>query len=347
MKHKIFDNLFVLELANNHWGSVTRGKKIIKKFSEVVRNNRIKAAIKLQMRDVDTIIHSEFKKDESRYIKKTIQTRLTPGEFFELFTYIKNHNCITMATPFDEISVDLCTKMNIDILKIASQDINDWLLLNKIVATKKPCIVSTGGANEKQIDDVVRLFEHRDIPLAINHCVSKYPTDDFELELNQIDYLRDRYPNHVIGLSTHEYHDWETSMIISYAKGARTWERHIDLPYGKDDFQEKISPYCSAPKQIEMWFKAYNKVVLMCGNTSSNRRIIDEEEAEYLFSCYRGLYLSKDLLKGTVITKDYVYSAVPYQKNIGQITSREFVNADFILKRDIKAHEPLTKDDIE
>jgi len=347
MNDKIFENLFVLELANNHWGSVARGKKIIKKFSEVVRNNRIKAAIKLQIRDVDTIIHPNFKKDESRYIKKTIQTKLTPGEFFELITYIKNHNCITMATPFDETSVDLCIKMNIDIFKVASQDINDWLLLNKIVTAKKPTIISTGGANEKQIDDVVRLFEHRNIPLALNHCVSKYPTEDFELELNQIDYLKNRYPNHVVGLSTHEYHDWETSMYISYAKGARTWERHIDLPYGKDDYQKEIAPYCSTPKQIETWFKAFNRCILMCGNTSLNRRIIDEKESNYLFSCYRGLYAAVTMKKGTKLTKNLIYSAVPYQKEIEQLTSREFVDGDFVLNKDIKEYEPITKDDVE
>ena len=61
MKHKIFENLFVLELANNHWGSIIRGKKIVKKFSEVVRNNKVNAAIKLQFRDVDNFIHPQHK----------------------------------------------------------------------------------------------------------------------------------------------------------------------------------------------------------------------------------------------------------------------------------------------
>ena len=347
MKHKIFENLFVLELANNHWGSIIRGKKIVKKFSEVVRNNKVNAAIKLQFRDVDNFIHPQHKTENSRYIQKTIQTKLTYNQYEELVNYIRIHNCIPMATPFDEVSVEWCVKMGIDIIKIASSDINDWILLNKIVATKKPTIVSTGGANIKQIDDVVKLFSHRNIPLAINHCISKYPSEDFELELNQIDFLKDRYPDNIIGLSTHEYHDWETSMLISYAKGARTWERHIDLPYKQTDFQQEISSYCSTPKQIEVWFKAYNKAIIMCGNSSSDRRIIDEKESNYLLSLYRGLYVARNLCKGTKLTVEDLYSAVPYQKEINQITSREFVNNDFTLNKDLNQYDPLTFEDVE
>ena len=53
----IFDELFVLEMANNHWGSVERGLKIISDFSKIVRFNNVKATIKLQIRDVDSFIH--------------------------------------------------------------------------------------------------------------------------------------------------------------------------------------------------------------------------------------------------------------------------------------------------
>src|SRR5439155_13469550 len=95
--------------------------------------------------------------------------------------------------------------------------------------TRKPVIVSTGGSSLKDIDDMVTFFANRSIPLAVNHCVSIYPSEDSELELNQIDFLRDRYPENVIGFSTHEYHDWDHSILISYAKGARTFERHIDV----------------------------------------------------------------------------------------------------------------------
>jgi len=75
---------------------------------------------------------------------------------------------------------------------------------------------------------LVAFFKNRNIPLAINHCIAAYPTLDSELELNQIDYLKRRYPNNVVGLSSHESNEndgYIYSMFIAYAKGARLFER--------------------------------------------------------------------------------------------------------------------------
>jgi len=74
----IFEELFVLELANNHLGDIDRGLKIIKDFSRIVRFNNIKAAIKLQLRIADTLIHKDFiDRNDIRYIKKTLDTKLS------------------------------------------------------------------------------------------------------------------------------------------------------------------------------------------------------------------------------------------------------------------------------
>ena len=356
--NEIFDNLFVLELANNHWGDVDRGKQIIKDFALVVAKNKVKAAIKLQFRDVDNFVHCESLNNgnnkeittltkQDRYIQKTLRTKLTLEEISTLIKLIKSLGCIPMATPFDEKSVDWCNEFGINIIKVASSDINDWMLLNKIASTKKPVIISTGGANDKQIDDVVRFFKNRNIPLAINHCVSKYPTEDYDLELNQIDYLKKKYPDNVIGFSTHEYNDWESSMFISYAKGARTWERHIDIPYPKDHEQKSVSKYCSLPEQIDTWFQAFNKAESMCGGFHDKRRVIDDDESSYLLSLYRGLYVNKDLQKGHIITLDDVYAAIPYLKKEQQITSREFSNNFYILNKNLRKNSPLTSKDIQ
>ena len=162
-----------------------------------------------------------------------------------------------------------CCELGIQILKIASSDCNDWILIEKIAKTKKPVIVSTGGSSLKDIDDLVTFFDNRHIPLAINHCVSLYPTEDHELELNQIDFLRNRYPNHVIGFSTHEYHDWTSSMLIAYAKGARTFERHVDI----ETDGMTVSPYCSLPDQVDTWFKAFHHAKSMCGAPGTQKRL--------------------------------------------------------------------------
>jgi N-acetylneuraminate synthase len=341
INRNVFEDLFVLEMANNHWGSVRRGQEIIKQFNRVVRYNNVRAAIKFQFRDVDSFIHKDFiTRQDIRYIKKTVDTRLSKEDLATMVRCVRNKAMIPMATAFDERSVDLCVDLGIDIIKLASSDINDWFLLEKIVQTKKPVIASTGGSSLKDTDDLVAYFANRNIPLAINHCVSLYPSEDHELEMNQIDFLRNRYPNNTIGFSTHEYHDWTNSMLIAYAKGARTFERHIDI----DADGIAVSPYCSTPPQADVWFKAYQKAKEMCGNPGTQKRIPPRKETDYLDALVRGLYVRRDLPPGHVLRAEDLYLAIPLQK--GQLSCREWF-VDLKLGKELRADQPLLIDDLE
>ena len=338
----IFEDLFVLELANNHLGNLERGKKIITDFSRIVRFNNIKAAIKLQFRDVDHFIHKDFKnRDDIRYINKTLKTKMDEKMYGELVNEIRKSGCITMSTPFDEKSVQTCVNLGIQIIKIASSDLNDWVLIEEIAKTRKPVIVSTGGSSVKDIDDIVKFFENRNIPLAINHCVSLYPCEKRDLQLNQIDYLKNRYPEHIIGFSTHEKNDnIENAMMMAYAKGARTFERHIDI-----DWQGKqISPYCSTPFELDRWIKAYKTAVEICGSPSTYKRNPKENEIQYLDALVRGVYAKRNLKAGEAIYDQDVYLAIPLQR--GQISCREFMRGEVLL-RDINVDEAIKIDDID
>jgi len=293
----------------------------------VVRFNNVRAAIKMQFRDVESFIHRDFRaRTDIRYVKKTVETRMAEDAFAALVQAIRKASCIPMATPFDEASVDRCCALGIQILKVASSDLNDWMLLEKIASTKKPVIVSTGGSSLKDLDDLVTFFQNRNIPLAINHCVSLYPSEDRELELNQIDFLRARYPSHTIGFSSHECRDWSNSMLIAYAKGARTFERHIDI----DADGIKVSPYCSMPDQIDAWFKAFHKAKEMCGAPGIQKRIPPQKEIDYLTSLVRGVYAKHDLPEGHILADEDVYLAIPLQR--GQISCRELMRGEVILK---------------
>jgi len=200
MNNEIFEDLFVLEMASNHQGNLERGLRIVSQFGKIARFNNVRTAIKLQFRDLDNFVHKDFvDRSDIRYVKRVNDTRLTKEEFAVLVDAILGSGCIPMATPFDEKSVDLCVEFKMPIIKVASADNNDWTLLEKIAKTRKPVIVSTGGMSKKDLDDLVAFFDHRNIQLALNHCVAAYPHEDSEAELGQIDYLRNRYPNLVIG----------------------------------------------------------------------------------------------------------------------------------------------------
>jgi len=340
----IFENLFVLELANNHWGDIERGLKLIRDHGAVVNKYNIKAAIKLQFRKMDTFVHPAFQGNEDiKYIQKTEAKALTKSEYQILIDEILRMSCIPMSTPFDEESVDLCVEFDMPIIKIASSDINDWPLIEKIVSTKRPVIVSCGGASEEDLDNIVAFFDERDIPLCVNHCVSLYPSEDHELHLDQIDYLRIRYPDKVIGFSSHEYTDWSHSMMMSYAKGVRSWERYIDI-----DYQDiPVQKYCSLPHQCDEWFKAFNKAKEMSGGISHQRREIPRDETKYLDALVRGVYAKNKIKSGTVINKEnfdeLFYLAVPLRK--GQFSCREVFNGETLLK-DLEPDTALTVNDV-
>jgi len=335
LSHSIFNNLFVLELANNHWGKLDRGLKIISDFARVVRFNDVHAAIKLQFRDVDSFIHRDFRgRSDVRYIKKTLDTQMPWENLRAMIDAVRESGMVTMVTPFDEISVDKCVEFGVDILKIASSDIRDKTLLAKIASAGLPVIASSGGAELDHIDELVDYFTSRDIPFALNHCVSLYPSEDSDLELDQIDFLKARYPNITIGFSTHEHRDWHDSILIAYGKGARTFERHIDI----DHEGVPVSSYCTKPEQADIWFRAFKKAQEMCGHSAKARRAVPEGERRYLDALVRGVYTKRDVAAGEALSRDDVYFSVPLLK--GQISTREFVGGEKVT-RPLTAHSAV------
>ncbi|MBM5782199.1 MAG: N-acetylneuraminic acid synthase, partial [Pelagibacterales bacterium] len=135
-----------------------------------------------------------------------------------------------------------------------------------------------------------------------------------------------------------------SSMLISYGKGARTWERHVDIDYEG----VPVSSYCSLPQNCDDWFKAFHKAAEMCGGTSESRRVISKKETEYLDALVRGVYAKKGIEAGYVLSKENLekdfYLAIPLRK--GQLSCREVMNGEKILKP-LKANEALTINDID
>src|SRR6185295_8696374 len=109
-------------------------------------------------------------------------------------------------------------------------------------------------------------------------------------------------------------------------KGARTFERHVDI----DDGAVTVSPYCSLPEQIDQWFRTWQRVRAMCGAPGTQRRIIPEKEMRYLDVLVRGVYAKKDLCVGHILGDDDVYMAVPIQKQ--QLSCRELMFGQAMIK---------------
>lgn len=315
----IFDDLFIFEMANSHQGSVEHGINIVHAMGRIARKYNIRAAVKLQYRNLDTFIHPDFKeRTDVKHIPRFMGTRLNYGQFSQIVEAIREEGLVTMVTPFDEDSVEWCMDQGIDILKVASCSSLDWPLLEALTQTGKPLILSTGGKTLSDIDKLYNFLTHRRQRFAFLHCVAEYPAPAEHLQLDFIDRMHRRYPDVAIGYSGHEDPDDNTVAMLAVAKGAQILERHVGLPTETI----KLNAYSMNPEQADAWVKAAQAAKDMCNLKKSNTKYISQEELDSLNSLMRGVYAKRDIEEGEELTNDDVFFAMPCQDR--QMSSGEF-----------------------
>ena len=183
----------------------------------------------------------------------------------------------------------------------------------------------------EEIDNLVSFFEHRYCDFAIMHCVSIYPTPDKEFNLNQIDVLINRYPNNLIGWSTHEDPNDLLPITIAISKGAQMFEKHI----GVSNEKYSLNSYSSDPDQLDKWLTAGNKTLSICG---THYKDINDLEIDSINSLKRGVYIKKNLPKDSILKKEDVFFAMPLQE--GQLESGCWVKNLRILEN-LKPNQPI------
>jgi sialic acid synthase SpsE/mannose-6-phosphate isomerase-like protein (cupin superfamily) len=333
-----FKDLFVLDLANNHQGSLEHGLKIIQECSEIVKKYKIKAAIKFQFRQLDTFVHPNHKVgSDNKHLPRFLSTQLSRQDWQILFDAVKDADMLTMCTPFDDESVPVITEMGFDIIKVASCSAKDWPLLETIANTFMPVIASTGGLEIKDVDNLTSFFDHRGVNYALMHCVSIYPIPTEHFNLNHIGTLKNRYKNSVIGWSTHENPNETVAVQIAIAKGAEMFERHI----GVETDNIKLNAYSSTPAQLDSWFNAYQYAKDLCG--FKDARPVTNLEKKSLNDLQRGIFLKKNIKKGKIIQREDVYFAMPFTD--GQLSSEHWTEG-MVSTLSIKKDAPLFPSEI-
>lgn len=337
MQSEIFrEPLFILEMANNHMGSVQHGLLMIDEFSKVTKKFPFRFGFKFQLRNLDTFIHPDFKnRMDLKYIKRFSETRLTPDEFIKLRDRAKQLGFLTLCTPFDEVSVDTFESMGFDILKIASCSFTDWPLLERVVKVERPMIASTSAATFEQIDNVATFFRNREKTFAFMHCTGEYPTLSQNLQLNQIDLLKQRYTQVPVGYSTHEEPSNRDSIMGAIAKGATLFEKHVAV----ETAQFKKNDYSATPEQVEAWLQAAKKAFEMCGITG-NRSMPSGKELADLRQFKRGVFASRAIKGGERLSAANTFLAFPNSDD--QLVANELSKyEDFFAKKDIEERAPI------
>ncbi len=330
-----FENLFIFEMANNHQGNVEHGKRIVRECASVVKELGVRAAVKLQFRELDTFIHPAHRSSkENKHIPRFLSTRLSEEQFGELVETTKTHGLISMCTPFDEASVEKIERLGIEVIKIGSCSAMDRPLLEKVSSAGKPVIVSTGGLSIEEVDWVVTFLQKRAVDFALMHCVAVYPMPSKDAHLNQIEVFRNRYPGVVVGFSTHE-DPTNTSLVgLAYAKGARIFEKHVGVVNPEQNIT--LNAYSATPEQAEKWIRAYREAEAACGREGP--RVIWETEKMDLKSLMRGVYAAREIKKGDTIEEREVFFAIPIM--LEQMTSGRFVEG-LVADRDYQAGDPI------
>lgn len=334
----IFDNLYVLDLANNHFGDTKHAKYVIDNFDKVIKKFKIKAAIKFQFRDLDTFVHkSEINNKDNKYVQRFLSTKLSFEKFFELKKYLDKKKILSACTPFDEASIYQIEKMKFDILKIASVSSNEWSLIERSAENNIPKLISTGGKSLEMIDKIVSFFSHKKQKFALMHCISIYPSPNETLQLNVISDLIRRYPDVKVGWSTHEDPENYLPSTIAKSLGASIFEKHIGIKTKKYN----LNNYSTNPQQFLKYLENLEEVKNSLGQKT---KIIDKNEIKTLGLLERGVYAKVDLKKNTKLNKKNVYFAFPKKKNQISTNDFSFKSKNYVVNKNIKKDQAIQID---
>lgn len=334
--------LFILEMANNHMGSVEHGKKIIAAMREACDGFPFQFAIKLQYRDVDAGIHPDYKdRYDLKFVKRFSETRLSWEEYKALKDAIAAAGFTSICTPWDEGSVDRIEEHGYDFIKIASCYLTDWPLIERIAKSDRPVIGSSAGVDLENIDKVVSFFRHRDRPFSLMHCVGQYPTPDDKLQLGQIVLLHERYPGLEIGYSTHERPDNYDGVKIAIGLGATIFEKHVGVP--TDTI--KLNAYSATPAQVKSWLQAALEAYNIVGN-KEQRSAFTAAETRTLHDLHRGAFAKRRIAEGEEIDQASVFYAMPVAH--GQVVANDMSKyASFRATSPIESGAPVMSAKVE
>lgn len=218
----------IAEAGINHNGSIQIAKRLVDIASESGAD-----AVKFQKRNIgeayvkNVVENPELSEMGVEYTVSNLKdVSLTNTQYREVAEYCRKREIQFLCSPWDRSSIEFLEKVGVPIYKVGSPDMTNFVLLEQLIDTGKPLLVSTGMSEEKEIDRTVDFLQQRGANFGLLHCRSTYPSPFHNLNLAFIDELRRRY-NVPIGYSGHE-----RGIAISSAAaalGACVIERHFTV----------------------------------------------------------------------------------------------------------------------
>tara|TARA_Y100001970_G_scaffold288820_1_gene417179 strand:- start:1493 stop:3382 length:1890 start_codon:yes stop_codon:yes gene_type:complete len=326
----------IAEIGNNHNGSFELAIEMIDKAIEAGAN-----CVKFQMRTLDAVyrkssIDGSGEDLGTEYVVDLLKRfELSKKEHKKIFEYCTSKEITYMCTPWDQFSLEFLESLDVPAYKVASADLTNIPLIELLINTKKPLILSTGMSTAEEIKFTAKVLQDSKASFAFLHCNSTYPAPVSDINLSWIEELKKIHQT--VGYSGHERGINITLAAISM--GICVVERHFTLDRNMEGPDHAAS---LEPKEFKKLVDGIREVELALGKLSS-KRILSQGEMINRENLSKSLVSSRALKAGEIIKAEDVIVKSPgqgispqsFHDLIGKKLNRDMNEEDFFYPSDI------------
>ncbi len=247
---------------------------------------------------------------------------LTEEEEYRLKKYVESKGLLYLCTPFSRAAAVRLEKMEVQAYKIGSGECNNYPLISHIASYHKPVILSTGMNNLESVGQAVSILRKAEVPFALLHCTSIYPTPYSSVRLGALQDLARKFPDAVLGLSDHSVGNY--TCFAAVALGSSILEKHFtsDKSWPGPDVPISIDP--TELRQLVEGSKAIHQAL---GGTKD---ILPAEQPtiDFAYACVVSL---RDIPAGTSLSAEDIWvkrpgtgeiKAIHFESLLGKTTRR-------------------------
>jgi N,N'-diacetyllegionaminate synthase len=277
------------------------------------------------------------RQDESRYAYWQ-RMEFTFEQWKALKEHCDNLGIIFLSSPFSMLACDWLESLNVPAWKVASGEIHNTQLIERMISTGAPLLISTGLARPEEAKEIVRNVQKRARQVALFHCTTRYPTPSDEVGLNvMIDYMAS-LPGVPVGLSDHS--GTPTAGTIASYLGASLIEVHLTLH--DDMFGPDVSSSLTPAQLKQLVRNSSDAWQMRCCPVDKDAQIDSLANERSIFG--RSLFTVLPLPAGAIIDE----SNLSYRKPGGGLA---YENRNSIIGRKMRwavpAHYMLKETDVE
>ncbi|GAB5400432.1 MAG: N-acetylneuraminate synthase [Aureisphaera sp.] len=328
----------IAEIGQAHDGSLG----MLHAYIDAVAKTGV-SAIKFQthIAEAESSIHEPFrvafsKQDKTRF-EYWKRMEFTQEQWIGIGEHCKEVGLTFISSPFSNTAVDVLEKAGVEVYKIGSGEVTNFLLLEKVAATGKPIIISSGMSSYNELDAAVAFLKEHGADFSILQCTTSYPTQPEQFGLNVIGEMKERY-DVPIGFSDHS--GKVATGIAAVALGAEILEFHV--VFHKGMFGPDVSSSLTLEETKELVDGA-NAIAKSLDHTIDKTDTSAFSEVKQIFE--KSLAINKSLPQGHVLTfndleakkpRGYGIDAARFREIIGKKLIRGLAQWDFLNEADIE-----------